>query len=825
MAEEDKTTEAKALREQGNELYRDGDISEAFSRYIKACDLTPTDPILLSNVSAAVFELGEYELAEKTGLRALILLQGNEEDDIRKRRLLVRVAKCQLHLRKLNGSIKTIERLDPSHEKTMLQTSLSRLKTAKEKFASKHVAMSEIVLRLPRYKPTLSDNHEFFAVGQDIAHSQFDEKLASSSADILGIMFAGVGDARHMYATITATAAHEDKSESGSTRRYFMTALDIKAAIIARGLIFLFLLRELSSTSAAQPRVLCTIFYLYIAPIVPEAVYVHLQEIIDSISSALEDTGAMPDWIKIRACDTKPILSVLKYWRYMAGNLYPTSEVHNHAALKRGREREFGHPDGNKDERARFLSTGLLLPPHEYLERCEPALKPLLEKPMASEHERSQLSKYLDENWKPNVTLIDIEEQSGRKDDFLGVTHVYLPCLAFDPFALEKCFYEGQPQPGGTKPLFEHIAPFFSSVAQALDRLSDRLTIEFIHGEMVEVVEGIRYKVLNDRPANAPILYDRIHMSNIPDYVGGLLTAFTCVLPLTKADKGAYVTSNCLRNPDKFEDLSTFTNEYLLTDEPEPVMPNGKPFLPMMDYQEWQLLHGGERWAYPLLHPRRKTEQWLYRHFFKLVLSYPRPRGGLSLMYAPLNVIMFFRLLAKLHHLGYPAHWLSEALASILQDDVRTTGRPPRSSPVTFAETKSEFPERKLSTAPFVAEMTTLAALWLQALPFGIISDQIPDVRTVHCYHMGFEGIDLQPGRLPVIVLVFTAPDLDVPNLRKLLLSDEKGAKGHDAARARAGEINVVTTFQWLADRGVAEFWMREDVVNTMEAKGWTATL
>jgi len=133
-----------------------------------------------------------------------------------------------------------------------------------------------------------------------------------------------------MYATITVTAAHEDKSESGSTRRYFMTALDIKVAIIARGLIFLFLLRELSSTSAAQPRILCTIFYLYIAPIVPEAVYVHLQEIIDSISSALEDTGAMPDWIKIRACDTKPILSVLKYWRHMAGNLYPTSEVHNH---------------------------------------------------------------------------------------------------------------------------------------------------------------------------------------------------------------------------------------------------------------------------------------------------------------------------------------------------------------------------------------------------------------------------------------------------------------------------------------------------------------
>jgi len=34
MAEEDKTTEAKALREQGNELYRDGDISEGKLAYL-----------------------------------------------------------------------------------------------------------------------------------------------------------------------------------------------------------------------------------------------------------------------------------------------------------------------------------------------------------------------------------------------------------------------------------------------------------------------------------------------------------------------------------------------------------------------------------------------------------------------------------------------------------------------------------------------------------------------------------------------------------------------------------------------------------------------
>jgi len=133
VAEEDKTTEANALREQGNELYRDGDVSQgklaylvslyhsdnfatAFSKYIEACDLTPTDPIPLSNVSAPAFELGEYGLAEKAGLRALILLQGNEEADIRTRRLLIRVAKCQLHTRKLNASTKTIVRLDQSHE-------------------------------------------------------------------------------------------------------------------------------------------------------------------------------------------------------------------------------------------------------------------------------------------------------------------------------------------------------------------------------------------------------------------------------------------------------------------------------------------------------------------------------------------------------------------------------------------------------------------------------------------------------------------------------------------------------------------------------------
>ena len=82
--------------------------------------------------------------------------------------------------------------------------------------------------------------------------------------------------------------------------------------------------------------------------------------------------------------------------------------------------------------------------------------------------------------------------------------------------------------------------------------------------------------------------------------------------------------------------------------------------------------------------PRAKLSKWLFTMFFKITL--PANRKGQdwdhTLIYAPLNLTAFFRLLIHLQQVGYPSHWLSETLVQILEDQVITLARPPQTSPL-----------------------------------------------------------------------------------------------------------------------------------------------
>jgi len=65
-----------------------------------------------------------------------------------------------------------------------------------------------------------------------------------------------------------------------------------------------------------------------------------------------------------------------------------------------------------------------------------------------------------------------------------------------------------------------------------------------------------------------PQAYDRIHLSNVPDYVGGTLSSSLYALPLTYPGKESYVTSSCLRNTPRFKKVVEFDNEYVTLSAP-----------------------------------------------------------------------------------------------------------------------------------------------------------------------------------------------------------------------------------------------------------------
>lgn len=177
---------------------------------------------------------------------------------------------------------------------------------------------------------------------------------------------------------------------------------------------------------------------------------------------------------------------------------------------------------------------------------------------------------------------------------------------------------------------------------------------------------------------------------------------------------------------------------------------------PLGAYLQWsRTTH--EPLSFNKLFPRTKVTKWLCGILFKISLPADRSSQDWNiLIYAPLNLAIFIRILIHLHELGYLAHWLSEALVQILEDQVTTFARPPETS-LTIAEARRGNPTKRLTTAPFITEMVTLTAMSLPSLPFGVITSALPNVAHIYRYKIAFklltqfgDGISL-----PVFVLVF----------------------------------------------------------------------
>jgi hypothetical protein len=129
---------------------------------------------------------------------------------------------------------------------------------------------------------------------------------------------------------------------------------------------------------------------------------------------------------------------------------------------------------------------------------------------------------------------------------------------------------------------------WFLAVAIALKQIQDVMKIEMCLGNVTAVLEHIRYGLVGHRcvstPASLPqdsahefssaavtsphqkaypTVYDRIHLSNIPDYIGGTLSSFLYTLPAIRTGDHAFLTSTCLRNPPRFKAEANFNNEYI----------------------------------------------------------------------------------------------------------------------------------------------------------------------------------------------------------------------------------------------------------------------
>ncbi|KAF2423074.1 hypothetical protein EJ08DRAFT_701344 [Tothia fuscella] len=816
---------AEELRLKGNTLYKEGKLPQAKNAYLKCMKLDPSDPSPVSNISAVRFEMGDYTRSIKYANDALGLLkvQANSENDKKISRLEQRIAKSSIFRKTSFGDqLESLVLKDPDEFHAT-----SKLLSESNKIYSEggREALSQVVLeRIPRYRPKLQNEPEYHSVGHDSARPQFDGSLLKDQPVLTAIIFCGIGDARHLYATLARIGQYESEQKSVvNIKRHHFTLVDLKPAALARDLVLFFLLDELASVKGKDLNLMSTIFFIFMGTIMPAKAYSKFQDTVQAVIDALEDDAKMPPWLfntkKLRALTVIHIAETTGYQDAHVANLLPSLSA-------RGPET----PEGCQKEALAHQRIGM-----------KPSPKLTVE---------AKIVKYLEEHWKPNVTLVDTEWQKYRDD---GGD----PDMGHNPCEFPNHFYSESGIQGPINPrcFFDHFQPYFEKVVQALQTLRPRLNVEVITGEMADIFERVKHHMLDYRkhkpknggrpdPTIFPQFYHRIHMSNVTDYVGAHLISFLYSIPLLATDTGLYISSTCLRNTGVFTSIPHFLNEYTLLNDLATInkvfqvnlSPDSPltlwPYQPLAlgpDYMDWTRNANSQDLVLPFnkLLPRDVIEKWLHAHFLKICLPFEKiSRDFTEKVESPLNLTIVFRLTAHLGCLGYPAHWLS-VLESINTNSLTTSARAPRSNPVIISETKTIFPARRMCTNPFKAEMSTLTTLWHRLLPFGIICLGLPTFSQIAEYSIPFKSIYGTDHTFPNSALVFLDRKTGFPpkNLRDVLLDDEMGEHSADVKAIRQDGVHVLSTFQWDSRQKKATFWLRRDIVESVSRGNWNAYL
>ncbi|KAI1362012.1 hypothetical protein F5Y08DRAFT_355671 [Xylaria arbuscula] len=293
----------------------------------------------------------------------------------------------------------------------------------------------------------------------------------------------------------------------------------------------------------------------------------------------------------------------------------------------------------------------------------------------------------------------------------------------------------------------------FTPAFQSMHLFKDELLIEVIVGDMMEVLERIRYdRFLRPNPT-LPKKYHVIHMSNIPaEY-------------LLMQDQGWIQKHFAVK-------LSSLT--------PESGIHSLFSMFPLLDYKMWESVGRRELVLAERL-PREKLFFWLYSIFFKICLPFPRSIPDFSLVYAPLNMTAFMRMLDLVAELGYPPHWICIIVCAIASGEINTTA--------------------KICVRPWADEFTSLAAMWRGVWPDGTLvltRNLLPPLSGISEHSIQFTDFTADNLSYPHFALVFWNQRKygDPPrNLRPVLLDDEKGDTTSSACAIRANGVKVLSTF------------------------------
>ncbi|KAI1099740.1 hypothetical protein F4804DRAFT_73173 [Jackrogersella minutella] len=844
---------AEKVRKQGNELYRNKKFSEATKAYEEAANLATSDHTPLSNLSIVYFEVGKYSHCVHFARKALSFLDANNpETSIARTKLLARQAKAYVHLSRLGEAEKLLDQLDPSKETDELRDLIQAMR-AFGISSQQPALLREMILQLPRLKPAIQDEPDYFGVGDDDAESLYTteiEKLAGKDP-VLSFMFCGIGDARHLFQTLSQYC-----SRKKGIQKLHITMLDIKPVVIARDLIFFYMLHEAVTSEESKDMVLLSLSYLFCAQIIPPFAWEKLQETINTLVDKLEKKQQPLSFAYLSISHMHRVLRALKSWQKGPAAEYETSRIRGILPkeiadmIPLGLLGDGHHYPKCELDHLDFKDFSVMFPPKAVLSRVEPELFSLMEDyRVEMRGAEKSVGNYLDRHWKVNPTLIDADWQARRPP-------WEEPNFGTDPSQIVEALTDQSFKLNVPKKsdycILKHAADYFERVGQSILSLQGRLTIEMMVDDMANVLERIRYGFI-DRPKQRqnegdrvsssttdwPQKYHIIHLSNIPDYVGGSLASFFYASPVLKQGTGSGLMSCVLRNPNLWKGIYQFNAEWLLMYDRAMIQKHFSvklaynpgiissmmPFSMMTDYHRWERCKRGDCSLEQLM-SRVTLSRWLIAHFLKICLPFRRSEDEYTFVFAPLNTTAFMRLVVQMAESGYPGHWLSQIITSIGGGEITTTVRFPRQYIADPISVDTVYPPRTICVKPWTPEFTTLVTQWQGLFPFATVvpSGILPSPDIIIEYSIMIPLTHAGYANQPDFMLVFWNHRKygEPPNdLYQLLFDDETGDMSASTRNIRTDGIKILYTFKWVADGFMASFWLRSDVVDLMVKEDW----
>ena len=487
----------------------------------------------------------------------------------------LRASKEHIHLKQYNQAHELVERLGESTSKAEIERCVT---LGQESEAAKAVGSG--VRGLSHYKPAIAIAPGYFNIGNDEAMPLFDHLLISntSASETINYFPGGIGDARQLFQTIRMIWAIE--SESINKGRvldrwaemkkcnYHFTVNDINGCALARHLLVLLLLEEIAdavgTTAPDQvkkpPVALVTLFFLYAGYAMSAPNYEYLQQTTSRALHVLAGDTTLPGFLFVYEYGRESIITALQQWQKATADAFPAHNLVSQVKATIQRWKEKGQKTevagmasgGCHEELQYWIVSGLFLPPDDEIPRT---LRKLL-KMLIRGQSAMNLKHYIEQNWKPNVTLADMTNLNEIKQDVFAVHNPFR--LASMPYACTKIGKD----PETPQNLYDYLAPFFIHTAQALRGLAGRLHVEMMTGDVTVALGRITKQDVKDRPKHFPQRYGRIHLSNIPDYVGGSLFTYIHVLPLLKDKPSAFALANNCRNEAAFPSVEVFNSKY-----------------------------------------------------------------------------------------------------------------------------------------------------------------------------------------------------------------------------------------------------------------------